>query len=1059
MSLDLGIFRDAAQYLRMSDEKKMAIMAQQIAMAKQIGGPKPVWVPTPENPDIQYTRGLWSETKDGMAQLVRDDNGETYQVKEDDVQELNPPKYYQCEDMANLTYLNEGSVLDVLKSRYTEFLIYTYSGLFCVTVNPYKMLPVYATYCIDAYRGRKRNEMPPHLYAIADTAYQQMLTYRENQSMLITGESGAGKTVNTKKVIQYFALVAASGPAPGSAKATSAKDMTLEDKIVAANPALEAFGNAKTTRNDNSSRFGKFIRIHFGASGKLSFGDIETYLLEKSRVTFQLGGERNYHIFYQVISGKKPELIEKLLVSQDPYDYPTISQGVVVVKNLDDGEELLLTDEAFNILGFNAEQIDGIYKISAAILHHMNMEFRQKQREEQAEPDGTESADKCCFLLGLNSSEFLKYLCNPRVKVGTEFVTKGQTVPQVAYSKAALGKAVFERLFNWLCVNINEALATTLPRNYFIGVLDIAGFEIFDFNTFEQLCINYTNEKLQQFFNHHMFVLEQETYKKEGIDWQTVDFGMDLAATLDLIEKPMGILAILEEECMFPKASDQTFKDKLYQNHMGKTPGFGKPGPKSKGQKDVTFELHHYAGTVGYNINDWLEKNKDPVNASVAALYQKSGLPLLKTTWETWVDPNEDSGGGGGKKKKKGGNKTVSAGHKDSLMKLMTTLRSTSPHFVRCVVPNEVKNPGLMIAHLVLHQLRCNGVLEGIRICRLGFPNRMPYGDVKQRYRILNPSMLPEGQFMDNKKACEKLMGSLDVNHEMYKFGHTMIFFRAGFLGVLEDLRDARLSAILSGLQARGKGRIMRVEFNKLVERREALRTIQANWRNFITLKDWPWMDIMYKIKPLLQTAEEMKKMEKMIEEAEETKKDLDVERKKRKELEEQVVMLTQAKNDLVIQLNAETANNEDAEDRCDSLIKTKVELDGKIKELQERIEDEEELNNELVTKKRKLEDECSELKKDIDDLELTLAKVEKEKHATENKVKNLTEELASLEEQIAKLQKEKKALQEAHQQTLDDLQAEEDPDPKYQTRDGRIASHGHDQPPVARGAFWTIVR
>merc|ERR1711962_1037557 len=265
------------------------------------------------------------------------------------------------------------------------------------------------------------------------------------------------------------------------------------------------------------------------------------------------------------------------------------------------------------------------------------------------------------------------------------------------------------------------------------------------------------------------------------------------------------------------------------------------------------------------------------------------------------------------------------------------------------------------------------------------------------------------------------------MGHEKYKFGHTMIFFRAGFLGVLEDLRDSRLSAILSGLQARGKGRLMRVEFNKLVERREALRCIQSNWRAFITLKDWPWMDIMYKIKPLLQTAEEMKKMEKMLAEADETKKDLENERRRRKELEESVVMLTQAKNDLVIQLAAETAGSEDAEDRCDALIKTKVELDGKIKELQERIEDEEELNNELVTKKRKLEDECSELKKDIDDLELTLAKVEKEKHATENKVKNLTEELAPLEDTIAKLQKEKKALQEAHQQTLDDLQAEED--------------------------------
>merc|ERR1739848_395982 len=370
-----------------------------------------------------------------------------------------------------------------------------------------------------------------------------------------------------------------------------------------------------------------------------------------------------------------------------------------------------------------------------------------------------------------------------------------------------------------------------------------------------------------------------------------------------------------------------------------------------------------YAGTVGYNVNAWLEKNKDPLNVSVVELYKKSTNNLMTVIWADYKSMEEiveEEKKSGKKKKGKGASfMTVSALHRESLNKLMINLKSTCPHFVRCIIPNELKKPGYMENHLVLHQLRCNGVLEGIRICRLGFPNRMPYGDVKQRYRILNPSILPEGTFMDNKKACEKLMGSLEVDHEKYKFGHTMIFFRAGFLGVLEDLRDARLSAILSGLQARGKGRLMRVEFNKLVERREALRCIQSNWRAFVTLKDWPWMDIMYKIKPLLQTAEEMKKMEKMLAEAEETKKDLETERRRRKELEESVVMLTQAKNDLVIQLAAETSSSEDAEDRCDSLIKTKVELDGKIKELQERIEDEEELNNELVTKKRKLEDEC----------------------------------------------------------------------------------------------------
>merc|ERR1711990_603779 len=321
-----------------------------------------------------------------------------------------------------------------------------------------------------------------------------------------------------------------------------------------------------------------------------------------------------------------------------------------------DGEELQLTDDAFHILGFNEEQIDGIYKISAGILHHMNQNYRNKQREEQAEPDGTENADKCCFLMGLNSSDYCKYICNPRVKVGTEFVTKGQTVPQVEYSKSALAKAVFERLFDWMALNINEALSTTLPRNFFIGVLDIAGFEIFDFNTFEQLCINFTNEKLQQFFNHHMFVLEQEEYKREGIEWEMIDFGMDLAATIELIEKPLGIMSILEEECMFPKATDMTFKDKVLQTHMGKCEKLTKvKATKSKNPEvpDPHFEIWHYAGVVGYNVTDWLTKNKDPLNNSVVSLFKKATMLKMQELWANYTSPDDAPKGGG-----KGGKRT-----------------------------------------------------------------------------------------------------------------------------------------------------------------------------------------------------------------------------------------------------------------------------------------------------------------------------------------------------------------------------------------------------------------
>ncbi|XP_035245190.1 myosin heavy chain, fast skeletal muscle-like [Anguilla anguilla] len=975
-------------------------------------------------PKEMYLKGKLVSREGGKATVETLDGKQKITVKEDDIHPMNPPKYDKIEDMAMMTHLNEPCVLYNLKERYAAWMIYTYSGLFCVTVNPYKWLPVYDSVVVSAYRGKKRIEAPPHIFSISDNAYQFMLTDRENQSILITGESGAGKTVNTKRVIQYFATIAVAGQKkvePGKMQGS------LEDQIIAANPLLEAYGNAKTVRNDNSSRFGKFIRIHFGTTGKLASADIETYLLEKSRVTFQLSAERSYHIFYQLMTGHKPELLEALLITTNPYDYPMISQGEITVKSIDDVEEFIATDTAIDILGFTADEKIGIYKLTGACLHHGSMKFKQKQREEQAEPDGTEVADKISYLMGLNSADLLKALCYPRVKVGNEFVTKGQTVPQVHNNVMALCKSVYEKMFLWMVIRINEMLDTKQQRNYFIGVLDIAGFEIFDFNTLEQLCINFTNEKLQQFFNHHMFVLEQEEYKKEGIEWEFIDFGMDLAACIELIEKPMGIFSILEEECMFPKASDTTFKNKLYDQHMGKTAAFQKPKP-AKGKAEAHFALVHYAGTVDYNITGWLDKNKDPLNDSVVQLYQKSSMKLLAHLYAAHGAADDAKGGGKKAGKKKGGSfQTVSAMFRENLGKLMTNLRSTHPHFVRCLIPNESKTPGLMENFLVIHQLRCNGVLEGIRICRKGFPSRILYGDFKQRYKVLNASVIPEGQFIDNKKASEKLLGSIDVDQSQYKFGHTKVFFKAGLLGTLEEMRDEKLATLVTMTQALCRGYLMRREFVKMMERRESIYSIQYNIRSFMNVKHWPWMKVYFKIKPLLKSAEAEKEMANMKEEFTKCKEDLAKALAKKKELEEKMVSLLQEKNDLQLAVASEAEGLSDAEERCEGLIKAKIQLEAKLKETNERLEDEEEINGELTAKKRKLEDECSELKKDIDDLELTLAKVEKEKHATENKVKNLTEEMASQDESIAKLSKEKKALQEAHQQTLDDLQAEED--------------------------------
>ncbi|NXP63028.1 MYH1B protein, partial [Chloropsis cyanopogon] len=1039
---EMAIFGEAAPYLRKSEKERIA------AQNKPFDAKSSVFVVHAKE---SFVKGTVTSRESGKV-TVKTEGGETLTVKEDQIFSMNPPKYDKIKDMAMMTHLHEPAVLYNLKERYAAWMIYTYSGLFCVTVNPYKWLPVYNPEVVLAYRGKKRQEAPPHIFSISDNAYQFMLT----GEWLCLGESGAGKTVNTKRVIQYFATIAASGDKKKEEQTSGKMQGTLEDQIISANPLLEAFGNAKTVRNDNSSRFGKFIRIHFGATGKLASADIETYLLEKSRVTFQLKAERSYHIFYQIMSNKKPELIDMLLITTNPYDYQFVSQGEITVASINDQEELMATDvsrnseycnychlpgkafillfllqSAIDILGFSADEKTAIYKLTGAVMHYGNLKFKQKQREEQAEPDGTEVADKAAYLMGLNSADLLKALCYPRVKVGNEYVTKGQTVQQVYNSVGALAKAVYEKMFLWMVVRINEQLDTKQPRQYFIGVLDIAGFEIFDFNSLEQLCINFTNEKLQQFFNHHMFVLEQEEYKKEGIEWTFIDFGMDLAACIELIEKPMGIFSILEEECMFPKATDTSFKNKLYDQHLGKSNNFQKPKP-AKGKAEAHFSLVHYAGTVDYNITGWLEKNKDPLNETVIGLYQKSSVKTLALLFASYggAEAEASGGGGGGKKggKKKGSSfQTVSALFRENLNKLMTNLRSTHPHFVRCIIPNETKTPGAMEHELVLHQLRCNGVLEGIRICRKGFPSRVLYADFKQRYKVLNASAIPEGQFIDSKKASEKLLASIDVDHTQYKFGHTKVFFKAGLLGLLEEMRDEKLAQLITRTQARCRGFLMRVEYQRMVERRESIFCIQYNIRAFMNVKHWPWMKLFFKIKPLLKSAESEKEMANMKEEFEKTKEELAKSEAKRKELEEKMASLMKEKNDLQLQVQAEADALADAEERCDQLIKTKIQLEAKVKEVTERAEDEEEINAELTAKKRKLEDECSELKKDIDDLELTLAKVEKEKHATENKVKNLTEEMAALDETIAKLTKEKKALQEAHQQTLDDLQAEED--------------------------------
>ncbi|XP_037817621.1 myosin heavy chain, muscle isoform X29 [Lucilia sericata] len=1003
---------DPTPYLFVSLEQR------RIDQSKPYDSKKNCWVPDEKE---GYLLGEIKATK-GDIVSVGLPGGETKDFKKDQLQQVNPPKYEKAEDMSNLTYLNDASVLHNLRQRYYHKLIYTYSGLFCVAINPYKRYPVYTNRCAKMYRGKRRNEVPPHIFAISDGAYVDMLTNHVNQSMLITGESGAGKTENTKKVIAYFATVGASTKKDESQKNKG----SLEDQVVQTNPVLEAFGNAKTVRNDNSSRFGKFIRIHFGPTGKLAGADIETYLLEKARVISQQSLERSYHIFYQIMSGSVPGVKDYCLLSNNIYDYHIVSQGKVTVASIDDADEFSLTDQAFDILGFTKQEKEDVYKITAAVMHMGGMKFKQRGREEQAEQDGEEEGGRVAKLFGCDTAELYKNLLKPRIKVGNEFVTQGRNVQQVTNSIGALCKGVFDRLFKWLVKKCNETLDTKQKRQHFIGVLDIAGFEIFDYNGFEQLCINFTNEKLQQFFNHHMFVLEQEEYKREGIDWAFIDFGMDLLACIDLIEKPMGILSILEEESMFPKATDQTFAEKLTNTHLGKSAPFQKPKPPKPGQQAAHFAIGHYAGVVAYNITGWLEKNKDPLNDTVVDQFKKSQNKLLV---EIFADHPGQSGGGeqakGGRGKKGGGFATVSSAYKEQLNSLMTTLRSTQPHFVRCIIPNEMKQPGVVDAHLVMHQLTCNGVLEGIRICRKGFPNRMVYADFKQRYQILNPKGIKD---LEDPKKCSKiLIESTELDSDLYRLGNTKVFFRAGVLGQMEEFRDERLGKIMSWMQAWARGYLSRKGFKKLQEQRVALKVVQRNLRKYLQLRTWPWYKLWQKVKPLLNVSRVEDEIARLEEKAKKAEEAHAAEVKVRKELEALNAKLLAEKTALLDSLSGEKGALQDYQERCAKLQAQKNDLENQLRDIQERLTQEEDARNQLFQQKKKADQEISGLKKDIEDLELNVQKAEQDKATKDHQIRNLNDEIAHQDELINKLNKEKKMQGESNQKTGEELQAAED--------------------------------
>ncbi|KAL2478562.1 Myosin-12 [Forsythia ovata] len=711
------------------------------------------------------------------------------------------------DDMTKLAYLHEPGVLYNLASRFALNEIYTYTGNILIAVNPFRRLPhLYDIHMMQQYKGAAFGELSPHLFAVADTCYRSIINEHGSQSILVSGESGAGKTETTKMLMRYLAFM-------GGRSGTEGR--TVEQQVLESNPVLEAFGNAKTVKNNNSSRFGKFVEIQFDKHGKISGAAVRTYLLERSRVCQVSDPERNYHCFYMLCAAP-PEDAKKFKLGH-PKTFHYLNQSTCYeVANVDDAREYLETRNAMDVVGISQDEQDAIFRVVAAILHLGNVEFvkgsevdSSKLKDEKASYHLRTAAE----LLMCDEKSLIDSLCERVIVTPDGSITKPLDPAAAVTSRDALAKTVYSRLFDWIVDKINNSIGQDPNAKSIIGVLDIYGFESFKINSFEQLCINLTNEKLQQHFNQHVFKMEQEEYTREEIDWSYVEF-VDNQDVLDLIEKkPGGIIALLDEACMFPKSTHETFAQKMYQTYKGHK-RFSKPKLAR-----TDFTINHYAGDVTYQADHFLDKNKDYVVAEHQALLTASKCSFVANLFPSL--PEETS--------KQSKFSSIGARFKQQLQSLMETLSTTEPHYIRCVKPNAVLKPGIFENFNVLNQLRCGGVLEAIRISCAGYPTKRSFDEFIDRFGMLAPDVL-DGS--DEKSACIAICNKMGLKG--YQIGKTKVFLRAGQMAELDARRAEVLARAARHIQRQIRTYLTRKEYIIL---RKATIHIQKLWRAQIARK------------------------------------------------------------------------------------------------------------------------------------------------------------------------------------------------------------------------------
>ncbi|KAF8981487.1 Myosin type-2 heavy chain 1 [Entomortierella lignicola] len=774
---------------------------------------------------------------DGKVTMTfTDDNGKDHvftstlaKIKDNSV-ELpplrNPPLLEGTEDLTNLSYLNEPAVLSNIKTRYSHCNIYTYSGIVLIAANPFARVNLYGQDIIQAYSGRRRGELEPHLFAIAEDAYRCMIRDEKNQTIVVSGESGAGKTVSAKFIMRYFATADDGERGRDSSKTGMSE---TEEQILATNPIMEAFGNAKTTRNDNSSRFGKFTEIQFDKERNIIGARIRTYLLERSRLVYQPEHERNYHIFYQLVAGAPPSEKKELdLQSINQFQYLR-QGGVGTINGVDDAAEFEITQRSLSTIGISVQVQWHIFRLLAALLHIGNIQVTG--RTDAMISDDDTSLITASKVLGVPLSEFKKWLIKKQITTRSEKIVSNLKVDQSLIVRDSVAKYIYSSLFDWLVSNINQSLSSEAVASRihsFIGVLDIYGFEHFKKNSFEQFCINYANEKLQQEFNQHVFKLEQEEYVREKIDWKFIEFS-DNQPCIEMIEGKLGVLSLLDEESRMPSGSDQGWCNKLFTQ-------FGTDKHKKWFTKprfsNAAFTISHYAHDVTYECEGFLEKNRDTLPDELLNLIKNSDNEFLEEILMT----SATLGAGGSlteDKRKSVINRKPTLGSifKGSLIQLMDTINSTNVHYIRCLKPNEAKQPWIFDAPMVLGQLRACGVLETIRISCAGYPSRWLFSEFIERYYMLVNS---SHWGSDTQKMCSAILEETIKEADKYQVGETKIFFRAGLLAYMENLRTEKLNGYAVLIQKNVRRFVCQKRFQT---RRHAAITLQCFARKVIAQK------------------------------------------------------------------------------------------------------------------------------------------------------------------------------------------------------------------------------